>query len=109
MPARSVPLYNLGLELDGSRVAVSGEIYTAFDAYNYFYLCPDNAATDTYRACIDLVVPERLWASLPKKQGICVVITGKFNSFDRPDLIWVGNVYSDTGLIKVDHMARCIN
>ena len=102
----AVPLAKLGQERDGSRVSVPGELHTQSGAYRLFHLCQDASAADTYRTCIDLVVPERLQASLPAEQGACVVPSGRFHAFG-PDRIGLGNYYSTIGYIVVSRVARC--
>ncbi|WP_093303382.1 hypothetical protein [Pseudoxanthomonas sp. CF385] len=102
----TIPLAKLGQDRDGSRVSVPGELHRQSGAYQLFHLCPDTSATDTYRTCIDLVVPASLQASLPAEQGACVVPSGRFYAFG-PDRVGIGNYYSSIGYIVVSRVAHC--
>ena len=101
-----IPLAKLGQDRDGSRVSVTGQLYTQSGAYQLFHLCPDASAEETYRSCIDLVVPQRLQPSFPAEQGACVAPSGRFHAFG-PDRVGLGNYYSSIGYIVVSRVAHC--
>lgn len=104
--AANASLGSLGPSLDNAQVSVSGYLQGYFDnGLKNFQLCSALHEHDL-KKCIDLIVPDSLAPHAARLRGQCVVAKGKFTSYANN--IVTDWVYSDTGLVIVSNLARCI-